>query len=60
MVIAMDEDLRLPGQQFGDTLKLGADRLVVGRFHGLPEAGDNPVFEEVVELPHQQRHIESR
>ncbi len=59
MVIAMDEDLRLPGQQFGDTLKRGADRLVVGRFHGLPEAGDNPVFEEVVELPHQQRHIES-
>ena len=59
MVIAVDEHLRLSRQHLGDALTPSADRRVVGRSHRLAQAGRNAVFQKVVELPHQQRHIES-
>ena len=59
MVIAVDEHLRLPCQQLGDALELRSDRRLVAWSHRLAQAGRDTIFQEVVEFPHQQRHIET-
>ena len=59
MVIAMGEDTWLRRQQLGDLLELGSYSLLVISAHRLALSGHHPIFQKVVELPHQQRHIEA-
>src|SRR5688572_28585461 len=59
MVIAVYEDPRLHREQFGNLAELFADGGCITLTYRRSLLRCDPLFDEVIELPHQQRHAEA-
>ena len=59
MIVPVDEDARLAGKQLGDLLEFAPDGQVIVGAHRFPLPRHDPILQKMVELPHEERHIET-
>ena len=58
VIVPMDKDARLASEQLGDFLEFAPDRQVIVGAHRFPLPRYDPILQKMLELPHEERHIE--
>ena len=59
MIVPVDKHAWLAGEQFGDRFEFAPYGQVIVGAHRFPLPRYDPILQKMVELPHEERHVET-